>query len=98
MMKMPETFTTVVVSTAHIPEEIARKMDEGREINGGSGCYFVYDNIEYGYRIHVGGTSWWAAAPISLHPILKAANEAGHRWIEFDCDGDVLDGFETWEW
>jgi hypothetical protein len=98
MSRFKETYTACVVSTAHLPREIAEYMDAGHaETNIPGGLRdLVFDKIEYGYRIWVDMANEWI--PEELKHIVLAARREGFKFIEFDCDADKVAGFKTWEW
>jgi hypothetical protein len=88
-----ETFKTAVVSTAHLSCGLAAEMEEGTELG------FPYDKCsEYAYRVYIplhdGNPDW----PEETKPLMLAAKAQGYKWVEFDCDGDTHDEFQTWEW
>ena len=93
-----ETFTSVVVSLAHLPEALAEYMQsfdtkapynpEDEHID------LVFERIDFGFRLF----TECEYLPEPIKPIMGEAYELGHKWVEFDCDGEQIDGFETWEW
>lgn len=88
-MSFPDIFTTVVVSTAHLPAELAKAMDDQSDLGS-----FAYETVAYGYRVYTNGDD----IPDAIKEIVTAAKHAGAKYIEFDCDGPKLADFPTWEW
>lgn len=98
-MTFPETFTTCVVSTAHLPKWLAEAFDvvAGEDLSGDviDGFELLrWDALPHGYRVYTDTQH----LPLDIEPIVHIARKEGHRWVEFDCDADVVDGFEIWEW
>ncbi len=98
MSRFKETYTACVVSTGHLPREIAEAMDMGRAENIMPGALrdLIFDRLEYGYRIWVDMDDEWI--PEDLKHIVLTARREGFKFIEFDCDADKIAGFKTWEW
>lgn len=88
-MSFPQVHTIVCVSMAHLPYEVAYKM-ECREYLGG----FRYEVSSQGYRVYTESET----APVEIAPIIEAARDFGALYIEFTSEGPVLDGFRTWDW
>ncbi|PNV83807.1 MAG: hypothetical protein C0610_16640 [Desulfobacteraceae bacterium] len=89
-MKWNETFNTVVVSTAHLPEYLAKMMEDECDRP------YVYEKTAYGYRIWAKSDVSWL--PKEIKPIIVRARKGGYRWVEFDMDADEQEEFQTWEW
>jgi len=89
-MNWGEQYTSVVVSTSHLPEELATKMMNRWKYP------FIYEETDYGYRLRTSSDqeSW----PEEIKPLMMCALDEGFRWVEFDRDGVDQGGFQTWEW
>ena len=90
-----ETFRTGVVSTAHLPEELAQYMEESYS---GDDPYpqLIFEKLTYGYRIWTNSDP--RSVPADIRPLIEAAKKEKFKWVEFDCDASELEGFETWDW
>ncbi|HBO13137.1 MAG TPA: hypothetical protein DD491_10165 [Halieaceae bacterium] len=86
----PEISRTAVVSTAHLPEDLAQAMERGEDTP------FAYDRLPYGFRLFVLGDL--TKYPATIRPIAQAACRDGCRWLEFDADVDTMEGFAAWSW
>jgi hypothetical protein len=88
--RFPETYKSAVVSTMHLPEDLAQSM-QMEELQK-----FIYESTQYGFRLWTGcGKKMW---PKEIRPIMGAAKDAGLRWVDFDEDGPEAKGFATWDW
>lgn len=90
-----EIARSLVISTAHVPQVLAQRMDDGKPIGT------PYDNLGYGWRVYVPSESEPFdddCAAAALRPLMTLARENDCRWIVFDSDGDQIEGFETFEW
>lgn len=106
MSAFEEVFTTAVVSTAHLPPHLANVMDlmenPLRRVIHGIGDHrewesvqrVVYDKTGYGYRILAESD----VMPEEIIPLMLAARNLGFKWVEFDRDGEIVEGFKTWDW
>ena len=92
-MKWNESHKTVVVSTAHLPYELAEKMDN---CAAWAELAMVWEKTNYGYRIWTMGDE--ATVPKQIRPIIIRARKDGYRWVEFDMDAAEQEEFTTWEW
>lgn len=88
-----QTETLCVVSTSHMPQELAEQLAIG-EFQGRCPLPFTYWEREYGFLIYTDQ----AQIPEPIQPIVAAALAAGFDWIMFDYDGDVKEEFQVWEW
>lgn len=92
-MKWIEKHKTAVVSTAHLPYELAEQMDNNPSWED---CPFVWEKTNYGYRIWT--QSDMDTLPKQIQPIIRRARKDGFRWVEFDMDAAEQEEFTTWEW
>jgi hypothetical protein len=84
-----ETHSSVVVSTAHIPEEFAMvlgTLDPRSQF---------FDGLRYGWRLSV---IFVDEVPEEMRPLIHAAKEQGHSYVIYDQGGPVEDGFDSWDW
>lgn len=96
-MKPFETFTTAIVSTAHLPLELAQFMDhqDPYSIPADSEHHLlVFEKLNYGFRVWIDSNH----IPAGIAKLITAAKADGHKWIEFDCDADSHDDFPTYDW
>jgi len=91
-----ETYKTAVVSTANMPEGLAKILDSGTDMP------FIYESVEYGYRIWVPSDDiedyykdHW---PEEIRPLMVQAFKEGCKWVNFDCDADIDYRFKVWKW
>lgn len=98
MSRFTESCTICVVSTAHLPEELAQYMDADASQVFDTGPYgrLIYDKTAYGYRIWTNMDN--ADIPPAIRHIVIQARHEGHKWIEFDSDGEKIRGFRKWDW
>lgn len=88
----------LILSTAHLTEETATKMDEGRDIG------HPYDTVKYGYEMWV---------PTILQEIVDVREKGvpgeivnafllafkyDCRYIRFDRDADTTEQLNTYDW
>ena len=93
-MNKLELYTTLVISTAHLPEKLAGKMNEEEAFKKETDYSFVFYTTEYGYRVWVKSDH----IPGGMKKAVKIAKWLGCRWLEFDQDGDKIEGLKTYEW
>lgn len=77
----------LTVSTAHVPKDIALKLELLADLSRPEGwMLYVYE-----------GNEWER-----LHPNVKAIKEIavaqGCDWIMFDCDANTLEGISEYDW
>jgi hypothetical protein len=92
----------LVLSTAHIPENIADQLprdagDEGPDwsptFTRDSGwLWHVPPLADNGEADEVDGT------PAELSAVFRFAREQGCVWVMLDSDGPAIDELPTWEW
>ena len=88
----PEIVRALVVSTAHLPSP------EG-PAPGLLHVEPIVDATPYGWRLFVGCDEPPAAEfGEVLAPFVELARKCGALWVEFDRDGDVLEGWPVFEW
>ena len=92
-----EKYTTAVVSTNHLPQRLARGMEDGTEQR------FNYTRWDYGYIVRVPSApepfkDFIRLAPKDLVPVFTVAHKQGCIRIDFDQDGTVYDEVPSWDW
>ncbi|RLA60654.1 MAG: hypothetical protein DRQ89_12580 [Epsilonproteobacteria bacterium] len=93
-MKEFENYKTAVVSTAHLPEELAAKMEREEFVK------FNYAKISYGFLIWIPTgdlDDYLHEWPEEIRPLMVEAHKQGCKFVDFDQGGTVYD-FRTWEW
>ena len=92
----------LVLSTAHIPEIMAKLFD--RWDHGsvpGAPCNFSYDSYDYGWRIYVpkaidaGDDTEY---PLGLRRLVALARRLRCKWLVLDCDGNKHDHLPIYDW
>ena len=87
----------LTISTAHITEETANKLD--REINENIIGLCVYEKTDFGWFIHVPDDLEEVVESLrDLCECLLLAKDLGCEWLCLDCDGEVLSYLDTYEW
>jgi hypothetical protein len=97
--------TSIVMSTSHLPEELAKEWDlpYTNEL-GDSVVDRVATQVPYGYRSSV--SEQWSIDltedyPRALEVIcawVRKYTKPGTCYIIFDCDGPVYAGLPTYDW
>lgn len=82
----------LTISTAHITERTGKLLDE--EILG----LCVYKKLDYGWFIHLLDDLDKIEIPEDLRKCLSLAQSLGCEWLCLDCDGEVLDFLDVYEW
>jgi len=93
-MKEFENYKTAVVSTAHLPEELAAQMERGEVVG------FFYEKAMFGFLVWVPTDDieeYIKAFPAPLAPLIMEAHKQECKFVNFDQGGLVYD-FRTWEW
>jgi hypothetical protein len=90
--KKVEVYKTLVLSTAHLTEEWADKLQSNVMVKTEEGI-LVYQNVEYGYRLFI-----TEDMPEFFFPAATLAQAHGCRWLEYDQDAEEVEGLETYEW
>lgn len=95
----PWIMAVPVVSTVHIPaSDRARLLDESADgdilatINGESGHIVILDDID-----DDGGAYAWASYSPEFLTLLSAFRAKGYSYLRLDADGDVIDGWQTFD-
>jgi hypothetical protein len=85
-----------VISTCHVNEITAQALDRGDKANP----WTVVAPYEHGWFIAVQPEELHAdlQIPDALSAVMVWANAHGARWVRLDCDGDVIEGLQTFEW
>ena len=81
----------LTVSTAHISEETAELLDKDISI-------VAYQKGDYGWFIHIHDDCDEYEIPKDLLKLLMFAKDLNCDWLCLDCDGDILDYLETYDW
>jgi len=55
---------------------------------------FTWQVLDHGFRVYTGSKH----VPPELHTIVFQAEEAGCRFVEFDCDVSPIDRYPAYEW
>lgn len=94
---IPGTEPVLFCSTAHMPEDIAKRLDADEEVPG-----FSYFKLEYGWLV------WFGAKHTDndedsrldrrLVPLRDAVRRRNISYVRFDCDADIIDWLPHWEW
>lgn len=98
-----EIYKTLVISTAHLTEELAEEMECENILHGrdkDKTCV-LYWSDDYGFRVWVRPLKPKEVPlyyPEVMVPVILKAMELGCRWVEYDMDGDVREEFEEFEW
>jgi hypothetical protein len=102
-----ETFTVMVVSTAHLSKDVAEQMDKIVAARAGEGWpdvhawqYWVVAErwSTYGWWVWAGIEDGIEDLPPCLRNVLKYAQQRDIRWVQFDCDAGTIEELPTWEW
>lgn len=84
----------LTLSTAHIPEDVAKSLETEPETDNFGLSVYPFD---YGFWIHVPHE-----IPVSLPPSLAAclrlAKENGCTWLQLDQDAEPLDDLPVYDW
>lgn len=97
------SFSVLVLSTAHLTPDIAAELDrhfrDGPSTDPDQWAYWIVGSpwSDYG---------WWIWAeleqltelPWPLRDALKFAADRGHRFVQFDRDEPEIEELPTWEW
>jgi hypothetical protein len=92
---MPQIVRELVVSTAHMPNWVARAMDER---NNREMVMLPYDCVEFGYLVWVCRPEDSSDYPPELDAVMAMARKHGCTWIRFDCDAAIEEDLPKWEW
>ena len=86
----------LTISTGHVSKETAELLDYDN-ING----IVVYQKDEYGWFILASSYNDYDLEedlPKDLVVVLEFALSHGCEWLCLDCDGEVLDDLEVFDW
>ena len=86
----------LTISTAHITEETATKLD--LEPNTDDMQLSVYLKADYGWLIWANKDLDNCNAPDDLRKCLELAKANDCEWLCLDCDGEIVDGLVAYEW
>ena len=82
----------LTVSTGHISKETSELLENDKL------DIVVFDKGEWGWFIHIPDDYDDFDLPIELHKLMNFAKDLNCDWLCLDCDGDVLDYFEVFDW
>ena len=98
----PWIMSIPVVSTVHIPASDRQRLADYCEtcaegdvlacIEGGHGHICMLDDID-----EDGGESAWSAYSPEFRLLLSAFRDHGYSYLRLDADGDVIDGWQTFD-
>lgn len=86
----------LTISTAHITEETATKLD--LEANTDDMQLSVYLKADYGWLVYVNKDLDNRNIPDDLRKCLELAKANDCEWLCLDCDGEIVDGLDVYEW
>lgn len=103
--EIKESYKTAVISTSHLDKaDSVLLTNASYNAVTGSGRNWIHE-CEYGYIIHpCSDTSRWKKSlreeGISWPTIenIEKVIGAGYQCIHFDCDADIVDGLQSWDW
>ena len=97
-MATPETQRFVVISTAHVPEATARRLDNtpSKDWPCLGGSYGEYGWCLYAHDENAG--VWPDVIPDELFKVMLWARGLGFDYILFDCDGDLVEALPSHDW
>lgn len=85
----------LTLSTAHIPESIAKSLETEPETdNFGLSVY----PFAYGFWIFIPDYGLRETIPKPLAACLRLAKENGCEWLRLDCDAEPLDELPVYDW
>lgn len=98
-----ETYTTSVFSTGHLTEQDAWILERlGLDKRSG------IQDVEFGWMIFCAYDAEFMKIFISelksaglsdqVCQIVMESNEAGHRWVNFDRDGEEYEDLQSYDW
>ena len=86
----------LTISTAHITEETARLLD--LEPKNNDMWLTVYNKSNFGWFMYVHKDLDDRNIPDDLRKCLEFAKENDCDWLCLDCDADIVDGLDEYEW
>ena len=86
----------LTISTAHITEETARLLDI--EPDNDNMHLSVYNKAEFGWFVYVYKNIDAINVPDDLRKCLELAKANDCEWLCLDCDADVVDELDEYEW
>ncbi|MER8376664.1 hypothetical protein [Mesorhizobium sp. M1409] len=97
-MKDLEIHKFVVVSTAHVSEATAKRLDHtpAKDWPCAGGPYAEYGWFVYAHDENSGPGE--NAIPADLFDVMTWARRQGCEYILFDCDADQVDGLPAYDW
>lgn len=92
----------LVISTAHVPQYVARWLDEQGEFAANHEPESQWPDLhiavhKYGWTVFVEDEPS-LIIPAELNAVIDMAREMGANYVELDAEGDKIDGLPTWEW
>ena len=86
----------LTLSTAHITKDTAKLLEVEPNTDEMQLC--VYNKADFGWFIYVNDFLEDRGIPDDLYKCLELAKENDCNWLCLDCDGDVVDELEVYEW
>jgi len=86
----------LTISTAHITKETADLLNI--EPDNDNMQLSVYNKADFGWFIYVNIDLDNRNIPDDLRRCLDLAKDNDCNWLCLDCDGEVVDGLDVYEW
>jgi ADP-glucose pyrophosphorylase len=92
-MAKPEIVRMLVISTAHLPLEVCRELDERDTVALAGAVVYPFEYGAFVYASEEPGED----CPPYLAAAISRARALRCGWIKYDADGEILDGLETFD-
>ena len=86
----------LTLSTAHITEDTNRLLANEPYTDGMQ--LSVFTKADFGWFIYINDDFENRSIPDDLRACLELAKKNECKWLCLDCDGDVVDELEEYEW
>jgi len=86
----------LTISTAHITEKTADLLEI--ELDNDNMQLCVYNRADFGWFIHIPDDCEDCDIPQDLLTLIKFAKDIECDWLCLDCDGEVLEYLDSYEW